>query len=55
MQKKITVYVVTVGEGEEAKKATFTTKSKSNEAVELLEKFDVKAEIVTEKRTVTIE
>ncbi|MFW3388235.1 UNVERIFIED_CONTAM: hypothetical protein RF648_19790, partial [Kocuria sp. CPCC 205274] len=55
MQKKISIYVVTVGEGETAKKARFTTKSRATEAVELLAKFDVVAEIVTEKHTVTID
>ncbi|MCS5736377.1 UNVERIFIED_CONTAM: hypothetical protein RF648_17585 [Kocuria sp. CPCC 205274] len=51
MQKKITVYIVTAGES----KVPFTTKSRANEAVELLAKFGVVAEITTEKRTVTIE
>ncbi|MCS5737163.1 hypothetical protein [Herbiconiux daphne] len=55
MQKKISIYVVTVGEGETAKKARFTTKSRATEAVELLAKFDVVAEIVTVKHTVTID
>ncbi|MFW3388377.1 UNVERIFIED_CONTAM: hypothetical protein RF648_20525 [Kocuria sp. CPCC 205274] len=55
MKKTVSVYEVTVGEGETAKKAPFATKARANEAVELLAKFDVVAEVVVTKRTITIE
>ena len=54
MQKKITVYVVKSGEGEQEKSVAFGTKSAANSAVELLKQFDIQAEIETEKRVVTL-
>lgn len=60
MQKKVSVYVVKVGETS----VPFTTRSRAEEAAELLSKFGLVAERVkdkegkevlpTEKRTVTI-
>ena len=50
MEKKITVYVVTAN----SKESVYTTKSRANEAVETLAKFDVHSELKQEKRTVTL-
>lgn len=50
MEKKITVYVVKHGEVA----APFTTKNKANEAVALLIKFGLEAELTKETRTVTL-
>lgn len=51
MRKIITVYVVS----SEDKKVTFATKSKANDAIELLSKFDIHAELEQVKREIEIQ
>ena len=50
MEKKITVYVVSAN----SKELVYATKSRANEAVETLAKFDVIAELQQVKRIVTL-
>lgn len=50
MEKKITVYVVRANEQEQ----NFATVSRANDAVELLAKFGVVAEVEKVKKTITI-
>ena len=51
MKKIITVYIV----ASDDKKVTFATKSKANEAIELLSKFDIIATIEQVKKEINIE
>ena len=55
MNKTITVYVVTTGEGEEAKSVTFPTKARASEAAKLLNTFGVTANIENVKKTISID
>ena len=55
MEKKITVYVVSTGEGEDLKAINFPTKTRANDAIELLGKFGVEAKLETTKKTVKID
>lgn len=50
MEKKITVYVVTCNDIEHV----YATKSRANEAVSILNSFDIHAELKQEKRTVIL-
>ena len=51
MKKIITVYVVSSGD----KKVTFATKSKAKEAIELLSKFDINADLEQIKREIELQ
>ena len=51
MKKIITVDVVSSDD----KKVTFATKSKANEAIELLSKFDITAELEQVKREIELQ
>lgn len=51
MKKIITVYVVSSDD----KKVTFATKSKANDAIDLLSKFDIQAELEQVKREIEIQ
>lgn len=51
MKKIITVYIV----ASDDKKVTFATKSKANEAIELLSKFDIIATVEQVKKEINIE
>ena len=50
MKKIITVYVVSSDD----KKVTFATKSKAKEAIELLSKFDINADLEQIKREIEL-
>lgn len=54
MEKTITVYVVSTGEGEEKVAHNFPTKARASEAAKLLNLFGVKADIENVKKKVTI-
>ena len=51
MKKIITVYIVSSDD----KKVTFTTKSKAKEAIDLLSKFDINAELEQVKREIELQ
>lgn len=51
MKKTITVYVVSSDD----KKVTFATKSKAKEAIELLSKFDINADLEQIKREIELQ
>lgn len=51
MKKIITVYVVSSDD----KKVIFATKSKANDAIDLLSKFDIHAEFEQVKREIEIQ
>ena len=51
MKKIITVYIVSSDD----KKVTFATKSKAKEAIELLSKFDINADLEQIKREIELQ
>ena len=55
MEKTISVYVVSAGEGDDKKSVNFATKTRAKDATVLLARFGVEATVETVKKTVQID
>jgi hypothetical protein len=55
MEKIISLYVVSSGEGEDKKSVNFATKTRAKDATELLARFGVVATTETVKKTIKID